>query len=242
MHLRSFSSLFVTCGALAVLAGCTVKINETDGDSASGSSGAGTTAEATTGAATSEGSDSVTSSATSEATSGTTATATTGEPSTTTSATGSMTSGTSGGAACGCGANEYCAFALQSCGDDPNDVGTCTPRPDGCDAVFQPACGCDGKVYGNACSAAMEGIDVSAAGGCAPPEGFFPCGAGFCDLKTSYCEVQLSDVVGLPDTFTCKDLPNNCDPIGCACLKGLACADMCEVVDGGGLKVNCPGG
>lgn len=233
--------MFAVCGALALAAGCTIKVEDTDGASASGSSGGGTTAEP----ATSDGSDSMpaTTSTSGEGSSGGTGTdsqtggTTTGEPSTTTSTAGSTT----GGSACGCADNEYCAFKLQSCGQDPNDVGACMPKPDGCDAVYQPACGCDGMVYGNACSAALVGIDVAAAGGCAPPDGFFACGAGFCDVKTSYCQVQLSDVVGEPDSFTCKPLPGGCDPLDCACLKGEPCADMCENV-GGGLTVNCPGG
>ncbi len=243
MNLRGFTSMFAVCGALALSAGCTIKINDTDGDSASGSSGGGSSGGGSTTVepATSDGSDSMpaTSTITTEGSGTDTQTggATTGEPSTTTSTSGSTT----GGSACGCADNEFCAFKLQSCGSDPNDVGVCMPKPDGCDAVYQPACGCDGMVYGNACDAALAGIDVSQAGGCVPPDGYFACGAGFCDIKTSYCQVQLSDVVGEPDVFTCLPLPGGCDPLDCACLKGEACADMCENV-GGGLTVNCPGG
>jgi hypothetical protein len=76
------------------------------------------------------------------------------------------------GTACGaragntCGTPEYCAYEEgQLCGAaDAESV--CLPRPGGCDAVYEPVCGCDGQSYGNSCEAAMAGTGVMSAGTC----------------------------------------------------------------------------
>jgi hypothetical protein len=65
-----------------------------------------------------------------------------------------------------CAAGLYCARDLAAqCGqfDAP---GTCEPIPDACDEVYDPACGCDGTTYGNACEAASAGVSVLHAGAC----------------------------------------------------------------------------
>lgn len=60
-----------------------------------------------------------------------------------------------------CNASEYCA--LSNC----QGPGTCMPRPPidlQCPDV--PACGCDGKMYGNACDARRAGVDVRGGSSC----------------------------------------------------------------------------
>jgi hypothetical protein len=42
-------------------------------------------------------------------------------------------------------------------------------RPRGCTQVHDPVCGCDDRTHSNACAAAAEGVNVQAAGECAPP-------------------------------------------------------------------------
>ncbi len=75
-----------------------------------------------------------------------------------------QTCGTRGAAPCGAG--EFCSFpASAQCGatDRP---GTCAVRPEACIALYQPVCGCDGRTYGNACSAASSGVSVASNGAC----------------------------------------------------------------------------
>ncbi len=72
--------------------------------------------------------------------------------------------GTRGAAACL--ATLYCNYVPgDDCGasDKP---GQCAERPQVCTADVDPACGCDGKTYGNACTANTAGVGVKKKGAC----------------------------------------------------------------------------
>ena len=161
---------------------------------------------------------------------------------------GSSTGGSGGGAMCGgiagiqCAENQFCDFPDDMCGA-ADGAGTCAPRPDVCDQVLDPKCACDGKVYNNACEAQKAGADIGTLGGCPAPAGQFPCGAGFCAKGQQYCQVDVSDVGGIPNGYGCKPLPADCSQAGatCDCLAGQPCGNMCQQVDGG-FVVTCPGG
>lgn len=155
--------------------------------------------------------------------------------------TASTTAVTTGAPACVCGPDEFCDWNTNGCGLRFEE-GVCAARPPACDQVLDPVCGCDGEVYGNACEAASQGVDVAEAGGCAPPEGMFPCGFRFCSEGAEFCVVEVSDVGGLPDGFGCAALPPGCDPPGCACLADVPCGELCEQLPSGDLVVTCPGG
>jgi hypothetical protein len=141
----------------------------------------------------------------------------------------------------GCGEGRYWTYQPHLCGKGKRP-GVCRERPARCDDVYQPACGCDGRVYPNECQAAAAGVDLSVNGGCAARvPGFIPCGAHFCDARTSYCEIVLSDVFELPTDRTCKPLPEACLPDGgaargCECFPaGTRCQSFCGHVETGGL-------
>ena len=77
-----------------------------------------------------------------------------------------------------CAADEYCDYGDDLCG--AGSPGKCTKRPQGCDLLYAPVCTCEGKVAGNECSGQSGGWDVSAKGGCTPPQDLFACGHLFC--------------------------------------------------------------
>lgn len=155
---------------------------------------------------------------------------------------------TGGGGPCGglagttCELWQYCDYTEDKCGA-ADGSGICTPRPDACDAVLDPVCGCDGRVYDNACEAAAAGIDLQSLGGCPAPPGEFQCGPGFCDKTDELCQVDLPDVPGGPTVSTCIPLPPNCQVPNatCACLSDMACGQVCLLADGG-FTLTCAGG
>ena len=145
-------------------------------------------------------------------------------------------------AASACAPREYCAYTPGLCGKGKRP-GACSPRPAACPDTPSPVCGCDGRVYASECEAHAGGLDLDVQGGCREhlPAGWAPCGARFCDARTSYCEIVLSDVFELPTDFTCRPLPASCrvEDGGasrtCACFpQGTRCLSFCGTMDTGG--------
>src|SRR5215813_10145801 len=114
--------------------------------------------------------------------------------------------GTACSATSECASLSRCDFRPDLCGTG-RTPGTCTPRPNLCSDRYDPICGCDGKIYPNACAAEVAGVDFDINGGaCHQPKipHFIACGGRYCDARTSYCEIVLSDVRELPSDYTCK--------------------------------------
>ncbi len=66
-----------------------------------------------------------------------------------------------------CPDTHYCRFPdADACGLLLEFPGTCELRPEACDGVFDPVCGCDDVTWSNACAAAAAGENVASVGAC----------------------------------------------------------------------------
>ena len=160
-----------------------------------------------------------------------------------------------GAAAClsnaACAVGQYCAFSPGLCGRGPTP-GACRPKPAACAPSRAPVCGCDGNTYDSDCQAHAAGVDLAVMGGCKTvlPD-WAPCGPRFCDVRTSYCEIYLSDVFEIPTTYTCRRLPAACRPRdagpapSCDCFPaGTPCLAFCGPLPTGGppgFHLTCQG-
>jgi hypothetical protein len=142
-----------------------------------------------------------------------------------------------------CPPDEYCDYGPhKSCGGDDKS-GVCKKRPQACPKNYSPTCGCDGKIHDNECYANAAGVDVNDLGSCPAPQGMFACGHSFCAVGQNYCEVQISDVANLPNSYSCKPLPAACGSApSCACLGGEPCGQSCSQIAPGALETVCGGG
>ncbi|MDP3273624.1 MAG: Kazal-type serine protease inhibitor domain-containing protein [Deltaproteobacteria bacterium] len=124
-----------------------------------------------------------------------------------------------------CSANNDCASGYFCSGTTCGGAGRCAVQPGACTAQYTPVCGCDGRTYGNGCTAASAGVRVVSQGECAPAPR--TCRANSDCGATEMCQTTTCNGAG-----TCRSVGVRCSnesiPV-CGC-DGRTYTNACQAL------------
>lgn len=156
-----------------------------------------------------------------------------------------------------CAEGEVCD--VRSCSEEAS--GVCVARPEGCPAVEDPVCGCDGATYANDCERLRAGAALDHAGACGsgtlcggiagfrcPPgevcdiHGCWPDASGTCVPSPGVCDTRFDPVCGC-DGAT---YGNDCERLAAgaaldhegACEPAPVCVPECRTTSRGAAWVD----
>lgn len=146
-----------------------------------------------------------------------------------------------------CEDDEFCKMPPGTC-EVSDGFGVCSPSEGVCTADWDPVCGCDGRTYGNECTAGLASVSIAHRGECrdaCDPALEDQCREGsFCRSPIGHCDA--TDVAG-----ECVILPDSClveHRTVCGC-DSVTYDSPCEadragvsVAHLGGCRVSCTAG